>query len=110
MKTLKVNNKEYKAAEFDFNMMCDFEDAGISTQEINSKHMSVVRAYFMMCSGLDKVSAGKELQNHIINGGTYEDIVKVMNEQMTNSDFFRALGQRTETEVGEDEKKTAKEK
>ena len=49
MKTFTVNGKEYRAKEFDFNLMCDFEDMGISIADMSKKPMAVVRAYFALC-------------------------------------------------------------
>ena len=69
MKTFVINGKTYVAKEFDFALVCDLEDLGISMEDIESKPMSFVRAYFMFCSGLNKNDAAKEIQEHMISGG-----------------------------------------
>lgn len=48
MNTFTVNGTEYKAKPFDFNLVCDLEDMGISLEEAGRKPMSMVRAYFGM--------------------------------------------------------------
>lgn len=101
MKTFTVNGKEYKAKAFDFNMMCDFEDMGISIEDMGKKPMAVVRAYFALCAGKGKEFAGKEMEAHLINGGSFDDVVSAMSEEMEKSDFFRALQQTVETENGQ---------
>ena len=46
MKTFKVNEKEYVAKPFDFNLICDLEDMGISLQDAGRKPMGMIRASF----------------------------------------------------------------
>ncbi len=99
MKTFKVNGKEYTARAFDFNLICDLEDMGISMEDFNRKPMSMVRAYFGLCLNGDTVKAGHEMEQHLINGGKFDDIVAAMQTQMEESDFFRALNQTEETET-----------
>lgn len=105
MKTFTVNGKEYKAKAFDFNLICDLEDMGISLQEAGNKPMSMVRAYFGLCVGKGKEYAGKEMESHIINGGSFEDIINVMSDEMEKSDFFRNLNKKVEQEVTESTEK-----
>ncbi len=106
MRTFTVNGKEYRAKEFDFNLMCDFEDMGISIADMSKKPMAVVRAYFALCTGRDKDFAGKEMEAHLINGGSFDDVVNAMNDAMEKSDFFRSLNKTTEAENGESKRKT----
>ena len=105
MKAFTVNGKEYKAKAFDFNMMCDFEDMGISIEDMGKKPMAVVRAYFALCSGRGKDFAGKEMESHLINGGSFDDVVSAMSEEMEKSDFFRTLQQTAEAENGKSKSK-----
>ena len=105
MKTFNVNGKEYKARSFDFNLMCDFEDMGISIAEMTSKPMSVIRAYFALCTGKGKEFAGKEMEQHLLNGGVFDDIANAMSEEMEKSDFFRSLAKTEKTENGKNQSK-----
>lgn len=99
MNTFTVNGKEYKAKAFDFNLVCDLEDMGISLEQAENKPMSMVRAYFGLCVGRDKEFAGKEMEAHIIDGGTFDDIMTAMSKEMEESDFFRSLKKTEETEA-----------
>ena len=101
MKNFIVNNKEYKAKPFDFNLMGDLEEMGVSVMEIGEKPMAAVRAYFALCTGRGKVYAGQELEQHIIHGGNLTEVMTVMSEEMDKSDFFRALLKTAEAEVAE---------
>ena len=103
MNTFTVNGKEYKAKPFDFNLVCDLEDMGISLEQAGNKPMSMVRAYFGLCTGKGKEYAGNELEAHIIGGGKFDDIMTAMQDEMEKSDFFRNLNETAETEVAENQ-------
>lgn len=104
MNTFTINGKEYKAKPFDFNLVCDLEDMGISLEQAGNKPMSMVRAYFGLCAGKGKEFAGKEMEAHIIGGGTFDNIMTAMSDEMEKSDFFQALNKTEETDVTEDTK------
>lgn len=93
-----VNGKRYQAKPFDFNTICNLEDNGVPLQKMQEKPMSMARAYFAECYNGDKEKAGEELQAHVISGGTFDEIYKVMGEEMNESDFFRALNQKQNEE------------
>lgn len=95
MKTFKINEKEYVAKPFDFNLICDLEDMGITINSASKKPMAMIRAYFAVCAGLPKDVVGKELEAHMIKGGSFDDIFNAMSDEMENSDFFRTLAQAT---------------
>lgn len=101
MNTFTVNGKEYKAKPFDFNLVCDLEDMGISLEQASNKPMSMVRAYFGLCAGKGREYAGKEIEAHIIGGGKFDDVMTAMSAEMEKSDFFRHLNKTAETAVTE---------
>lgn len=100
MKTFTINKKNYKAKEFDFNMVCDFEDNGIALASIGVKPTSAIRAYLAICGNMTVEMAGKELEEHIKHGGDTLSITDVLVEAVEKSDFFQALskGQEKETQ------------
>ncbi len=102
MNTFTINGKEYKSKEFDFNLVCDLEDMGISLEKANERPMSMVRAYFAFCAGKGKKFAGREMQEHIVKGGSFEDVTNAMSEAMEKSDFFRALQETAENQEDEE--------
>lgn len=110
VKTFEVNGKIYKAKDFNFNLMCDFEDMGLSFEEIDRKPMSLVRTYFMFCAGLSKEEAGKEIEAHVEKGGEFSDIVEIISEMMQDSGFFRSLskGAQEEEETSTENPKSKK--
>lgn len=88
MKNFTINRKVYKAKEFDFNLVCDLEDEGISLEAMQDKPMSMMRAYFGICAGIGRNAAGEEMQKHIVSGGSFEEMAEAMSDAMEQSDFF----------------------
>lgn len=103
MNTFTVNGTEYKAKPFDFNLVCDLEDMGIALEDMGDKKMSMIRAYFAICTGKGSEFAGKELNAHFVGGGKFDGIVEAMNKEMEVSDFFRTLLKTAKTETATDE-------
>ena len=109
-KIFSINGRTYQAKEFDFNLLCDLEDQGLSLEDIEKKPMSLIRSYFMFCSGLSKEDAGKEIEAHIGKGGEFVDVVNVMGEMMNESGFFRSLNKRATEGEGETSTQSQKSK
>lgn len=103
MKNFTINRKVYKAKEFDFNLVCDLEDEGISLEVMQDKPMSMMRAYFGICAGIGRNAAGEEMQKHIVSGGSFEEMAEAMSDAMEQSDFFRAANKTAETETTENQ-------
>lgn len=96
-----INGKRYTAKPFDFNTVCDLEDNGVSLAEMSKKPMSMARAYFALCFNGSKEAAGKEIQEHVKAGGDFNDLYKVMGDEMNESDFFQALNKAQNEETPE---------
>lgn len=108
MSTFKVNGIEYKAKPFDFNLVCDLEDMGITMSNMAGRSTSLIRAYFGLCSGLSKEDAGKEIERQFIKYGDLNDISEALNKEMEASDFFRSLTERAKTANAEGEETESK--
>lgn len=108
MNRFEINEKQYTALPFDFNLVCDLEDYGISilSGDIRKKPAALLRAYFAMHLGGDSAEAGKELEAHMISGGTLKGMTKAMNAEMEKSDFFRSLIKGETEEVPENQEET----
>ena len=87
---LKINGRTYTAAEFDVNFMCEMEDNGIQLEDIDKKMFKLIRMYVALSMGVDPVTAGKEISEHMRNGGKLDEISDVMSDMMGESDFFRS--------------------
>lgn len=95
-KSITINNKKYPVKEFDFNMVCELEDMGVSIEDLPTKPMSVVRAYAGICMGMDSLDSGKELENHLVGGGNFDEVLEVISYEVENSGFFRSLNKTEE--------------
>ena len=104
---LTLNGRSYKAADFDLNLICDFEDRGISIEDIGKKMFNVIRQYCASSMNVDPKTAGDEISAHIANGGSLEDISDVMSAAMESSGFFRPE-QKNKSQTGS--KRTGKKK
>lgn len=108
-KYIEVNGNKYEAIVPDYNFVCDLDEMGIPFSKVTS--MSGVRAYIAVCMGVDKETAGAEIQEHIINGGKLDNITAVMVEQFEDAAFFRAISkseEETDSEGATEEKKTSR--
>ena len=106
---LVINEKKYQAKELDFNFLCALGEVGIEIQDIGKKFFPAIRCYAAYCMGVDSEIAGNEINEHIIKGGSFNDVIEVFNQKAEESDFFRALGQtNSETETTEPQKKSPK--
>lgn len=92
-----VNGKTYKSAEFTFNTICQLEAMGLSIENITSMPMSMIRGYFAISAKIPVDEAGKEMEQHIVNGGDLNDIGSVMSAQIEDSGFFQTLSRKVET-------------
>lgn len=63
MKKFKLNGKEYEAKEFDFNLICDLEDMGISLDAAAEKTMNLIRAYISFVLEKEKNMPEKKSRN-----------------------------------------------
>lgn len=76
--------------------------------DMQRKPMSMVRAYLSICLNTSLEVAGKEMEEHIVSGGDFEEIMKVITDEMNDSDFFQNLNKTEEEEIVEKpEEKTA---
>ncbi len=102
-RTFTINGKLYQAREITFNAICELEDAGVSLTEIEQKPISTVRSYFAICLGGNKEVAGQEIEKHIINGGSLDEIMTAFREELADSDFFQALTKTANEEATENQ-------
>ena len=92
-KSVTINGKNYEVKEIDFNAICELEECGVSLGDLSvfkKKPFTLYRGCFAYHSGLEMEQASKEMENHLVNGGTFEDFIPFV-EALTESDFFDKL-------------------
>ena len=105
MNTFTVNGVTYTAKAFDFNMVCDFEDMGISVADMGKKSNAFMRAYFSVCAGVPVEVAGKMIEEHIIKGGDMSTLANALAKEIEASDFFQTLIKNATKETSKKDKK-----
>ena len=108
MKQFVLNGNKYDIKELNVNMLCDFEDVGISMTDMQKKSFSFIRAYVSACTGMDAERAGREIELHLINGGKLDDVMDAIKISMDESDFFRSISQNTAEKTPEGKTETKK--
>lgn len=88
MRKFTVNEKEYNAKPFDFNMICDFEDMGVALKPGST---AAIRGYLALCGNMTLEEAGKEISEHFVKFSNLDSINEAMAKEMEESDFFQAL-------------------
>lgn len=91
MNTFEVNGITCTAREFDFNALVEFDNYGISIQDVADKPFAFIRAYVAYCMHTDLEEAGKAINDHVVSGGKLDQIFEVINTEMEKSGFFHAL-------------------
>ena len=91
---MKINNKEYRIPELNFNAICALEEMGASLTSSDVKSFSTVRALLALSMNGDLVMAGNELEAHLMAGGTLDDLLSEVNNALEESDFFHSLNDR----------------
>lgn len=90
-KFFTINGKRYVARPLTFNAVCELEDLGVSLQEMPTKTMSTARAYLAICSNLNKIEAGDEIEAHVLAGGKIDEIFEIFTSEINESGFFQKL-------------------
>ena len=101
---MKINKKSYKSVPLNFNTVCKLEEMGVSLQDMDKAVMSTLRAYLSLCMDTDRETAGNELEKHLVNGGSMDELLEALNQAVEDSGFFQALSKPTETNATKDTK------
>ena len=105
-KIVHVNGKAYKAAEMTFNNVCKMEEMDAPVTLGQKVSFSLLRGYLALCMNTSKENAGEELEKHIVNGGTMDELSEAMADAIETSDFFRKMSETEEQNVAAVETET----
>ena len=87
---MKINGKDYNLGEITFKTMCDLENMGINVSNMMDKPMNTILAFATIAIG-DKQAAEREMNEHLINGGSFDSIVQSIQEAMNEAGFMTAV-------------------
>lgn len=92
-----INEKTYVAKPFNFGLICDLEDLGVSLEDIDKIPFKFMRTYFYLCGKFSSIEqASEEINAHVVNGGSMDVVFDVITKEMEESDFFRAISKTEE--------------
>lgn len=94
---MTVNGKSYTIPEITFNTMCDLETNGVSLEKIGQKPLATIRGFLCVAMGQTLETAGRELEEHLKNGGSFEEIIGAISQAINDSGFFKALATNKKT-------------
>lgn len=95
--TVQINGNTFTVPEMNFNAICELAELGIDIMNINSLRKNTIvatRSIVAWLAGVDIETAGDMIQEHIIGGGSLEEIISVFAEALENSNFLNALKER----------------
>lgn len=93
---MKINGIEYRNIPLDFNAVCKLEDMGVDITNVDEKVMTTARAYVALCMHKPVSVAGQEIEQHVMNGGTLNEIYEAFAAEVEKSGFFQALQKQAE--------------
>ena len=96
-----INGKEYTVDEITFNDMCALEKLGVNLMTGELNMLSVSRGIVAWVTKTDLHTAGKTIEEHVINGGDILSIYTEMMKAMEKSDFFQKVVANQKTKVEE---------
>lgn len=106
MEKFTVNGKTYFAKDLNFEYLVELDKHDIKVANITGA--AAINCFFAYCSGMDEKQASDEISQHIINGGSLDDIVGAYAKALEDSGFFRALMEQTKKEPEKVESSAAK--
>lgn len=78
---ITINNKEYSYdfAKFGFYALCTAEkEYGLNPLELENNPMSTILSLFAFVADMDVDKAGAEIDAHLANGGSFEDLFPLL--------------------------------
>ena len=87
-----LNGKTYEVKEINFREIVKMEKCGVDLTTLGKKNtMTQIGAMVSYITGLPFDKALTEIDTHLENGGTFEEVAKCF-EAIADSDFFKKMG------------------
>jgi hypothetical protein len=93
MGLVKINNKPYEVPELSFAHSKVLEQCGVPLRRLIDPDLmfTIVSAFVTVVTGAEPAMADYLMEQHILGGGTIEDIYKAYVQAITDSHFFKKL-------------------
>lgn len=96
---IEINGRKFKAAEITFGTIRAMERLGVDFNNLNENTFGLISAYVSVSTHLSQEAADHLINEHIVNGGNFNDIMEAFKEQLDDSSFFRTLTNADQTEA-----------
>ena len=87
----ELNAKTYEIEGFTFGTLCALEERKVSIQDMQRKPLSFLRDFIGIQTGMSRTEVEKEINDHIVNGGTLDALMDTITECLEESGFFQKL-------------------
>jgi len=93
MATVKINNKKYEVPQLTFRHFTQIEEQGFSVLEAFRKQEMFLLAMGFVCvvTGEDRDEAERLIEQHVLGGGSINDIYEAFGKAVEDSAFFRKM-------------------
>lgn len=90
---VKINQKKYKVPELTFEHFTQIENQGFSLLEAFKKKQMMLMAMGFTCAvvGCEREEAEKLIEQHVLSGGSLNEIVAKFGEAISESVFFKKM-------------------
>lgn len=105
-----INGKKYEMPELSFDAICELENMGVQLGDMENKPISTIRGFIALAMNCDAQKAGEELQEHLLNGGNINEVLKEVQKAVEKSGFFLALAKVEKAEAAASPKANAEAK
>lgn len=86
--------KNIEAKKYGFNFLCYLDEHGIEAPQ----GLTLIRAYVAYCADLTLEEAGDLIEEHLIGGGTLDEITNIVTEAIEKSNFMKVAAVGTNEE------------
>ena len=87
---MKVNNKEYPTPVLNFSNMTKMENQGLTVSNLSDRPLTFLAAFVALAMDADLTAAQEEIDAHLSNGGSLDEITDELNMAVDESGFFKA--------------------
>lgn len=98
MKKITIGGIEFEPAPLTFNTLCVMEECGAPVDAWDKLDMSILRGYLAASLNIDAKTAGDLIGEHIIGGGSLNELREAFRRSAEESDFFATLRNRATAE------------
>lgn len=79
--------KTYEAKKYGFNFLCFLEEHNVEA----TTGLPLIRAYVAYCIGISIDEAGELIEDHIVQGGSLDELYTIISEAIEKSNFMKVV-------------------